>query len=99
MPAATRKGDLSTGHSCFPPTAITITDATKTYINGKLAAILDAVLVPHRCGKTVHFPNQPRKVISGSNKVYIEGKKAIRIGDDINCGDTVGQGSNNTFFG
>ena len=96
MAAASRLGDLSSGHGCFPPTAINSTPVSKTFINGIKAAVVDAGLVNHRCGKTTHFN---RKVTSGSGKVFIEGKAACRISDSVSCGDTIGQGSSNTYFG
>ena len=96
MPAATREGDLTSGHGCFPPTAITSTPASKTFINNKLASVIGASVAIHYCGTTTHAG---RTVTSGSSKVIIEGKEATRIGDSINCGDTVGQGSDNVIFG
>jgi uncharacterized Zn-binding protein involved in type VI secretion len=95
MPAASRKGDLTSGHACFPPTAIT-GSVNKTFINSILASVIDVSVATHSCGKTVHAG---RTVSSGSSKVIIEGKEATRIGDSVNCGDTIGQGSNNVIFG
>jgi uncharacterized Zn-binding protein involved in type VI secretion len=96
MAAASRLGDLSSGHEGFFSTAITTTPVVKTFVNGIKAASVGATLPPHNRGKTVH---SSRVVISGSSKVFIEGNPAVRIGDSINCGDTVGQGSNDTQFG
>ena len=96
MPAATREGDLTSGHGCFPPTAITSTPASKTFINNRLASVIGALVATHFCGTTTHAG---RTVTSGSGRVIIEGKEATRIGDSINCGDTVGQGSDNVIFG
>lgn len=98
MPAAARYGDLSAGHSCFPPTACIVPATSKTYINGILAQTKGSEFVTHRCGKAVH-PQNTRFTNSGSAKVFIEGQAAIRIGDSIACGDTVGQGSRNVQIG
>lgn len=98
MAAASRLGDLSTGHTCFPPTACNETPATKTYINGLLAQCQGSRFLQHRCGKTTHLASI-RNTVSGSSKVFIEGQAAIRIGDDIACGDTSGQGSPNVLIG
>ncbi len=95
MPAASRKGDVTSGHGCFPPTAIT-GSASKTFINNIAASVLGVSVATHRCGKTVH---SGRTVTSGSGKVIIENQPATRIGDSVNCGDTIGQGSNNVIFG
>jgi len=99
MPAASRMGDISTGHNCFPPTAIITTPVTKTYLNGLLAAVVDAELLKHKCGRSFHFSTRNRKISSGSSNIFIEGKAAARIGDEIECGDNLGQGSSNIIFG
>ena len=98
MPAIARKDDLSTGHGCFPPTALTVTVATKSYFNGKLVALKDSgtQFVQHVCGRTTHTQSQ-RFISSGSSKTFIEGKAVARIGDDIACGDAIAQGSPNSF--
>jgi len=100
MPSAARQGDLSTGHNCFHPTACIDAITSKVYINGKLAQKKGSKYLLHRCGKTTHFPLPNYRVSdSGSAKVFYEGLNAVRIGDSINCGDTVGQGSNNVIVG
>jgi uncharacterized Zn-binding protein involved in type VI secretion len=98
MPAASRKGDLSTGHACFFPTACISAGASRTFINGILAQLQGSTFSPHICGKTVHA-GSARSTVSGSSRVFIEGSPAIRIGDSIACGDTVGQGSPNVQIG
>lgn len=98
MAAASRIGDLSAGHGCFPPTACSTPSASKTFINGILAQKQGSQFVTHVCGDTVH-PSSSRNTSSGSSSVYIENSPAIRIGDSIACGDTVGQGSPNVQIG
>lgn len=98
MPAVARQGDLSTGHGCFPPTACTSASTSKTFVDGLLVQTVTSTFLSHRCGKTTH-PSSIRKTTTGSSKVIIEGRAAIRIGDPIQCGDTVGQGSSTTFIG
>jgi uncharacterized Zn-binding protein involved in type VI secretion len=95
MPAASRKGDLTAGHACFPPTAI-IGSCSKIYINGILASKLGVGVASHRCGKTTHAG---RTVTGGSSTVFFENARATRIGDSVNCGDTIGQGSKNVIIG
>lgn len=96
MPAAVLDGYISTGHGCFPPTAITAT-ASKTFVNGIKVALDGDKHAPHTCGKTTH-PMSSRNGISGAAKTTIEGKPPLRIGDNIGCGDACGQGSTNTFI-
>jgi len=99
MPAASLEGHVSSGHGCFPPTVVQSGFSSKTKIEGKLCQLLGSTkYVDHVCGRTVHSGNT-RKVSSGSGKVTIEGKAAIRIGDSIACGDTVAQGSSKVFIG
>lgn len=96
MPAACRLGDLSTGHGCFPPTAINGEVASKTSIQGAMAAVVGSTHPDHSCGTTVH---SARIISSGSGKTYIEGSAAARIADSINCGDAMAQGASKTFIG
>ena len=99
MPAVSRLGDMSTGHGCFPPTALVSTSATKTFFNGKLASVVDAGSqhAPHTCGIVTHA-GSTRSPSNGASKTYIEGKPAARIGDDIACGDAIAEGSPNSFI-
>ena len=99
MPAVVRIGDVSTGHGCFPPTNLAQTACTKTYFNGKLAAVVNpnTQYVTHACGIIVH-PQGSRNINSGSSKTFIEGYAVARIGDNIACGDACGEGSPNTFI-
>lgn len=95
MPAASRKGDLTTGHACFPPTAI-IGQCDTVFINGIPASKQTVAVATHFCGRTVHAG---RTVSSGSSTVFLESQAATRIGDSVNCGDSIAQGSANTIFG
>lgn len=99
MPAVSRKGDMSTGHGCFPPTAMVQTPVYKTYFNGILAGVVDnqCQFVAHTCGLTTH-PQEGRTPSEGASKTYIEGKRAARIGDMISCGDAIAEGSTNSFI-
>lgn len=99
MPAVARKGDLSTGHGCFPPTDMKETPVSKTYFNGKLAGVVDSScqFATHSCGNVTH-PQDERYPSSGAEKTKIEGYYAARIGDSLNCGDAISQGSSNSFI-
>lgn len=94
LPAIVLDGKISTGHGCFPPTAVSAT-SSKTKVNGILVALDGDKYATHSCGNTVH-PDHPGQ--SGASKTTIEGKPPLRIGDSISCGDVCGQGSNNTFI-
>ena len=99
MPAISRIGDMSTGHGCFPPTALVVTPVTKTFFNGKLASVVNSGCqhAAHVCGTAVHA-GATRAPSSGASKTFIEGNPAARIGDNISCGDAIGEGSPNTFI-
>ena len=99
MPAVTRMGDMSTGHGCFPPTAMIATPVTKTFFNGKLAGVVstECQFETHSCPPITHLASE-RFISSGASKTFIEGYKAARIGDSIACGDAVAEGSSNSFI-
>lgn len=99
MPSVSRLGDLSTGHGCFPPTAMVATPVSKTFFNGILAGVVDSgcQFATHSCGITTHSQAE-RFVSSGASKTIIEGKPAARIGDNIGDGDAIAQGSANSFI-
>jgi len=98
MPALSRLGDTSTGHGCFPPTVLVTTPVTKTFVNGIRPSVVNSSCqhAIHCCGDVCHAGSS-RSPSSGALKTYIEGLRAARIGDPIACGDTIGQGSPNTF--
>lgn len=99
MAAVSRLNDMSTGHGCFPPTALVSTPVTKTFFNGRLASVVDPACVhaPHSCGVVTHA-GATRAPSSGASKTFIEGKPAARIGDNITCGDAIAEGSTNSFI-
>lgn len=97
MPAASRLIDLSTRYGRWPPTSCVYTLVTNTYTNGLLAQCIGSMFSLYNYVETNHEID--RINIIKSNKVYIEGNKAIRICDNILCSDTSGQGSPNFIFG
>lgn len=99
MPAVIRIGDASTGHGCFPPTALVMTPVAKTFFNGILAGVVSGSCqhATHCCGIPCHT-GSARSPSSGASKTFIEGNAAARIGDNISCGDACGEGSPNSFI-
>lgn len=95
MPAAARLGDKCTGHDGFPPRA-NVEASDNVFING---------IGAHRQGDAwaVHCDlllNCHASVLSGgSGTVFINGKPAGRIGDAVECGSVVAEGSSNVFIG
>jgi len=99
MSAIAKLGDMSTGHDCFPPTPMVVTPITKTYINGVLAGAAhpSCQFETHTCGRTTHPRAERFPIPNPNNKTYIEGYPIARIGDDINDGDAIAEGSTNSF--
>lgn len=92
----------TTGHGCFEPKKI-IEASTNVFSGGKGVARVDDKTEDHTCGNTTHSANS-RKITTGSNKVYVNGKKCARLGSDVACGDAIGnhnlpEGAKRTYVG
>jgi uncharacterized Zn-binding protein involved in type VI secretion len=94
MPAATRLGDICTGHGCFPPRP-NDEASDNVFINGIGAHRLDDHWVTHCCGPACH----DGVAAEGSSTVFINNKAAVRIGDLLSCGSASAEGSPSVFFG
>jgi uncharacterized Zn-binding protein involved in type VI secretion len=93
MPPLSRKGDIASGHSCFPPTPA-VSASPNVYADGIPALRKGDAVAPHGCG---NCPPHPRSVSAGSPTVYINGKPAARKGDSIGCGGAM-SGASGTVF-
>ena len=98
MPGVSRKGDKSTGHGSFPPTALQLDTATTVRVNGKECAKVGSKYLKHSSGTTTHDPNA-RSISAGSSTVRVEGSPIARLGDSVACGDKIGQASGNVYAG
>lgn len=93
--AATRLGDMCTGHGTWPPRQST-SGSPDTFINGKAA---------HRQGDSWANHCNPSHachtgfLASGSTSCFINGKQQGRVGDPVNCGSFVSTGSPDVFIG
>jgi uncharacterized Zn-binding protein involved in type VI secretion len=94
MAAATRLGDICSGHDCFPP-RVNDEASNNVFINGLGAHRKGDHWVTHCCTIICHDGIAEE----GSSKVFINGKAAVRIGDPITCGSVSAQGSPSVFFG
>lgn len=94
MSAATRLGDVCTGHGCFPP-RVNDEGSDNVFINGISAHRQGDHWVTHCCGDRCHDSRLSR----GSRSVYVNKKQAARIGDPVDCGSVVAQGSPSVFIG
>ncbi len=52
--------------------------------------------VPHGCSKCIPHVGS---ISSGSSSVYVNGRKASRVGDSVSCGGVHLTGSPNVFIG
>ena len=92
MPAATRLGDLCTGHDCWPPRP-SAQGSPDVFVNN----------IPwHRQTDNweVHWwppPWHGGVLVTGSPTVYVNGLQGGRIGDPVSCGSFVMTGSSNVF--
>ena len=99
MPIASRKEDKCV-HEGWSPSPFDITEgASKTYIEGELAARVDDATTAHSKGSTTHNTSGAPKISSGSSNVFIENKAAARIGDSVDCGATVDTGCSKVYIG
>lgn len=98
MPSLTRLGDLCTGHSCYPSRP-SIQGSPNVIANGRPVVRFGDMYTSHCyvCFLCLfsHYGNLAR----GSSTVFVNGRQAGRIGDPLNCGSRVGQGSPNIFCG
>ena len=94
MPAATRLGDICTGHDGFPPRE-NDEASENVFINGKGAHRVGDHWITHCLAIVCH----DSVLEEGSATVFINGKAAGRIGDPIECGSLIAEGSDNVFIG
>jgi uncharacterized Zn-binding protein involved in type VI secretion len=94
MAAATRLGDVCSGHGCFGP-RVNDEASEDVFINGIGAHRVGDHWVTHCCGPACH----DSVMETGSSSVFINGRAAARIGDMVACGSASAQGSPSVFFG
>lgn len=93
---ATRTGvDLCTGHDCFPP-RVSAEGSPNVYVNGIKWHRENDLWEIHCCpGSGCHSSY----LENGSSNVFVNSLEASRIGDPIECGSDVDEGSENVFVG
>jgi len=80
MPNIVLNGDLSTGHSGYPPTPASASSSVT--INGT-TIVLDGDAYEQHCKDGCHVP-----LAIGTSSITINKKKIILAGDSLSCGDT-----------
>ncbi len=95
MAAASFHTATTAGHDNFPPTT-SISGSPDVFVNGGSAINVGSPFVIH-CN-SVPVCHQPT-ASEGSSTVFINGQAACRIGDALDCGDSLATGSSNVFIG
>jgi len=95
MPAATRQGDLCTGHDLCPAVPL-VECSPDVIINGRGAGREGDHYQSHGC---IDHSGHQDFIASGSATVFINGRSAGREGDDVTLAGSVAQGSGNVFIG
>jgi len=94
VPAVARKGDVGTGHGCWPPRS-NDQGSSNVFVNGIPIHRQSDHWASHTCPP---IPETHDSVLaSGSSTVFANGKQVGRIGDPVACGSAVAQGSSNVF--
>lgn len=89
MPPVTRKGDLCTGHGCWPSRPSAEGD-NRFMISGAPAHCQGHAWHPHTCPT---IPETHASVLaSGSSRFFVDGRQLGRIGDPVACGSSVASG-------
>jgi len=89
MPPVTRKGDICTGHGCWPPRP-SVEGTPRFIIGGKEAHLQGHAWAPHTCPD---IPETHASVLeSGAPRFLIHGLQLGRIGDPVACGSSVATG-------
>lgn len=90
-----RLGDLSVGHSIYPPRP-NVAGSPKTFVDALPVHRVGDAWAPHPVNP---HPGPPQTTISGSPKMFADMLPVARVGDSISCGDTIATGSGKTFAG
>lgn len=95
MEAVTRLGDITTGHDGFPPRP-SVEASTDVFVDGLgVVRVGDSYAV--HCNSTPSCHDG--RLLQGSPTVFVNGKPMGRVGDPVDCGDTVAEGAETVFCG
>ena len=94
MAGVTRLGDMSTADPCGAPPRKNNEASENVFTNNLGTHRVGDSWVEHACPSS--SPHSATTV-SGSNSVFVNGKKIARISDTISCGSTISEGSHDVF--
>jgi len=96
MPAVTRKGDMGSGHGCWPPRP-SIEGSPDVFVNGIPVHRQGDAWGPHTCPS---IPETHSSVLAaGWPTVFANGRQIGYVGAPVACGSTVAEGSPDVFVG
>ena len=95
MAAVTRLGDRCSGHGCYPSRPST-QGSPDVFVNGIAAHRQGDAWAMHGCA---HCIPHGGVLARGSKTVFVNGLPVGRIGDPIDCGSRVMEGSVDVFAG
>ncbi len=95
MAYVTRLGDKCTGHDACPPISLK-TSSSNVFVNGKGIGRKTDIYNAHGCD--IHAPHNDI-IVDGSGTVFANGLPVARIGDSVEIGGTVMEGSSNVKVG
>ena len=85
-------GAKTSGHGGFHPTVVT-SGSSDVFCNGKGVARIGDSVAAHTNDKSAHSS----VIARGASNVYVNGRPMARIGDHTTCGDTIIEGSSDSF--
>lgn len=94
MPNISRKGDMTSGHGCFPPQTIEA-GSPNVNANGRPVARDGDAVSKHTCVASSHGST----VKASGGTVFVNGKTPATVGCDVACGSIVITGSSNVNVG
>ena len=92
MPACHRKGDICTGHGCFPPRP-SVQGSPNVFTNAIPQHRLTDAWAAHCCGPPCHGS----VLCAGSPNVFANTLAVARKGDPVCCGSACATHSPNVF--
>lgn len=100
MPATSYAGVKGTGHGTYPPrdTDTEKMQVTDVFVNNKKILVEGDPFKPHQNTKKP-YDVHPGSVSAGSGTVFAGNKAVARIGDPIDCGSAVAEGSPDVITG
>lgn len=93
MPGVAFQSSMSSGACGHPPSAAS-SWSDNVFANSRNVVRQTDTFLVHSDGF-----HSGRAVASGSSTVFVNSKQVARIGDPINCGDTIATGSSNVIAG